>query len=321
MATEVMAVEVTGLRQVFGPLEVLKGLTFHLRRGEIFGLIGPNGCGKTTTINAISGLSVPTGGTVRVFGRDPRRDAGAVHRLLGVVPQETSLYEELSAERNLRFHAELYGVPPRRVAERVDAMLALAQLTERRRSRVGTFSGGMKRRLAIARALLHDPQLVYLDEPTLGVDVQARHAIWDYIRQMRAEGRTVLLTTNYLDEADALCDRMGVLDRGSLVAEGSPGDLKRRYGSAVVEMRPVGRPSPELLSTLRADPAVAEVQDDGEEDGVLRLFLRSGEGEGGAVPRLLSLCTGHGVQLRGLEWRRPTLDEVFLQLTGAEVRD
>ena len=318
MAAENMAVEVLGLRQVFGELAVLKGLTFHLRRGEIYGLIGPNGCGKTTTINAISGLSVPSGGKVRVFGRDPRREAWAVHRLLGVVPQETSLYEELSAERNLRFHAELYGVPRQRVQERIDAMLALAQLTERRRSRVATFSGGMKRRLAIARALLHDPQLIYLDEPTLGVDVQARHAIWDYIRQMRAEGRTVLITTNYLDEGDALCDRMGVLDRGSLVAEGSPRELKRRYGSAVVEVRPTAAPPPALLVELRGDQVVAELQ---EEEGVLRLFLRGGDGQETAVPHLLSILARHQVQLRGLQLREPTLDEVFLHLTGAEVRD
>ncbi len=318
MSTEDWAIEVEGLRQVFGTFTVLKDLTFHLRRGEIYGLIGPNGCGKTTTINAISGLTVPTGGRVRVFGHDPRREGAAVHRLLGVVPQETSLYEELSAERNLRFHAELYGVPAAKVQGRIDAMLSLAQLSERRRSRVGTFSGGMKRRLAIARALLHDPQLVYLDEPTLGVDVQARHVIWDYIRAMRAEGRTVLITTNYLDEGDALCDRMGVLDSGRLVAEGSPAELKRRYGSQVVEIRPEGSPPPELLAELRALPGVSEMQ---EEEGAVRLGLQGGEGQDDAIPRLLAAFSRYGVQLRGLQLREPTLDEVFLRLTGAQVRD
>ncbi len=318
MATDGWAVEVEGLRQVFGSYTVLKDLTFHLRRGEIYGLIGPNGCGKTTTINAISGLTVPTAGRVRVFGHDPRREATAVHRLLGVVPQETSLYEELSAERNLRFHAELYGVPPSQVQSRIDAMLGLAQLTERRRSRVATFSGGMKRRLAIARALLHDPQLVYLDEPTLGVDVQARHVIWDYIRAMRGEGRTVLITTNYLDEGDALCDRMGVLDSGSLVAEGSPAELKRRYGSQIVEIRPQTPPPPGLVAELRAQAGVSELR---EEEGVLRLLLQGDESHDDAVGQLLAAFSRHGVQLRGLELREPTLDEVFLRLTGAGVRD
>ncbi len=318
MTAEAMAVEVEGLRQTFGGLAVLTDLSFHIRPGEIYGLIGPNGCGKTTTVNAISGLTLPSGGRVRVFGRDPRREAGAVHRMLGVVPQETSLYEELSAERNLSFHADLYGVPRHRVAERVDAMLALSQLTERRRSRVGTFSGGMKRRLAIARALLHDPQLVYLDEPTLGVDVQARHAIWDYIRAMRDEGRTVLITTNYLDEGDALCDRMGVLDGGRLVAEGSPQELKRRHGSHVVEVQLQGELSPDLRRDLAAQPWVGGVE---EAEGTVRLFLRSGDDHAAAVPRLLGVLSAHGAQLRSLQLREPTLDEVFLRLTGAEVRD
>ena len=175
------AIEVQNLCKSFGNFRAVDHLTLSVMQGEIFGLLGPNGSGKTTTINMISGLSVPTSGEVRVMGNDVRHNARQVHQILGSVPQETALYEELTAWANMDFHADLFGIPRKQKKERITKLLELVQLLDRKDSRVGTFSGGMKRRLALARAMLHDPQLIYLDEPTLGVDVQARRAIWDYI--------------------------------------------------------------------------------------------------------------------------------------------
>ncbi len=317
------ALDVRGLEKRFGAFAVLRGLDFAVGRGEIYGLLGPNGSGKTTTLNLISGLAEPSAGTVRVFGLDPRRQAAEARRLLGVVPQETALYEELTAERNLAFHAELFGIPPGQRPARIAAMLELAQLTERGRSRVSTFSGGMKRRLAIARALLHDPQLVYLDEPTLGVDVQARRAIWDYILAMKAGGRTVLLTTNYLEEASALCDRLAILDRGRLVAEGTPAALKARYGESVVEAE-LDRDAPAtLLQTLRTLPGVREASAEGPR---LSVCIGAGPGSepapgGAALAPFLQAVLASGCAVRHLSLREPALDEVFLALTGRGLRD
>lgn len=213
--TGLPAIELLQLCKAFGPLQAVDQLTLSVEQGEIFGLLGPNGSGKTTTINLISGLSTPTSGDVQVMGYDVRRHARRIRQMLGAVPQETALYEELSAWDNLDFHADLFGMLRKEKKARIMQMLELVQLQERKGSRVSTFSGGMKRRLALARALLHDPHLLYLDEPTLGVDVQSRRAIWDYILSLRDQGKTVLITTNYLEEAQALCERIAILDHGS----------------------------------------------------------------------------------------------------------
>src|SRR3989442_3793820 len=208
------AIEMLDLCKSFGKFQAVDHLSLTVRRGEIFGLLGPNGSGKTTTINMISGLSVPTSGEMHVIGYDVRRQSRQVRQVLGSVPQETALYEELAAWTNMDFHADLFGVPRKEKHERITKLLELVQLLDRKDSRVGTFSGGMKRRLALARALLHDPQLIYLDEPTLGVDVQSRRAIWDYIIELREQGKTVLITTNYLEEAQVLCERVAIIDHG-----------------------------------------------------------------------------------------------------------
>src|SRR5690348_11426438 len=178
---------------------------------------------------------------------------------LGSVPQETALYEELSAWTNMDFHADLFGIPRKEKKARITRLLELVQLLDRKQSRVGTFSGGMKRRLALARALLHDPQLLYLDEPTLGVDVQSRRAIWDYILALKERAKTVLLTTNYLEEANALCDRLAILDHGKLVALDTPANLKRRYGDTIIDIETEQPISPALVERLRALPGVGEV--------------------------------------------------------------
>jgi ABC-2 type transport system ATP-binding protein len=287
MQRQALAIEVKDLCKSFGSFRAVDHLSLEVRQGEIFGLLGPNGSGKTTTINMISGLSAPTSGEVRVLGYDVRHSARQVRQVLGSVPQETALYEELSAWTNMDFHADLFGIPRKEKKERITRLLELVQLLDRKDSRVGTFSGGMKRRLALARALLHDPQLLYLDEPTLGVDVQARRAIWDYTLALRDQGKTVLITTNYLEEAQALCERLAIIDHGKLIAVDTPEHLKQTYGGSVIEVE-TSQPVQDITS-LRILAGVNDVKQEGE--------------------------------IKDIAIREPNLDEIFLLLTGTALRD
>jgi ABC-2 type transport system ATP-binding protein len=289
----------------------LDHLSIVIERGEILGLLGPNGSGKTTTVNLLCGLISPTSGTITVLGHDATKDPKALRPLLGVVPQETALYGELSAQRNLRFHAELYGVPRAERADRVRSMLELVDLWERRSSPVKTFSGGMKRRLAITRAMLHRPAILYLDEPTLGVDVASRRAVWSYIRELRRQGTTVLLTTNYLEEASELCDRIVIIDHGSAVAMDTPAALRRRVGGSVLEMTLAHEPTAHLLQSLRAASGVVEVGGSGCE-----LSVTYTEGDAAAA-EVLNAVTAE-TELRGFVQRHASLDEVFLHLTSSD---
>jgi ABC-2 type transport system ATP-binding protein len=306
------AIELRDLCKAFGSLQAVDHLTLAVEQGEIFGLLGPNGSGKTTTINLISGLSNPTSGEVRVMGYEVHRYARRIRQMLGAVPQETALYEELSAWDNLDFHADLFGMARKGKKERITQMLELVQLQERKHSRVGTFSGGMKRRLALARALLHDPHLLYLDEPTLGVDVQSRRAIWDYILALHKEGKTVLITTNYLEEAQALCERIAILDHGKLIAVDTPQHLKQTYGGSVVELE-TAQPSA-VADDIRRLRGVKEVIQEGTH---MQITTQAGSL---VVPQIINLVTGQG-ELRQIAVREPNLDEIFLRLTGTALRD
>ncbi len=308
------AIELVEMSKRFKNLIAVDRLSLEVRRGEIFGLLGPNGSGKTTTVNVISGLSRPTSGTVRVLGQDILAGSRSVRRALGSMPQETALYEELSAEANLRFHGDLFGVPREVISEQTDHLLDLVQLSERRRDRVSTFSGGMKRRLALARAMLHDPEMLYLDEPTLGVDVQSRRALWDYILGLKARGKTILITTNYLEEASALCDRLAILDHGRLAALDTPVQLSRRYGDTVIEMVLEPGPSSELVARLRDIQGVTDVV---AIDSAIKVTLA---GAREAVGQVVTLVTKES-RLVGFDQHQPSLDEVFLHLTGRELRD
>jgi ABC-2 type transport system ATP-binding protein len=306
------AIEILDLCKTFGTFRAVDHLTLTVQRGEIFGLLGPNGAGKTTTIDMLSGLSLPTSGEVRVRGYQVRHQARAVRRLLGAVPQETALYEELSAWANLNFHADLFGVPFRIKKERITAMLTLVQLLDRKDSPVRTFSGGMKRRLALARALLHDPQLIYLDEPTLGVDVQSRRAIWDYILSLRDQGKTVLITTNYLEEAQVLCGRLAIIDHGKLVALDTPEHLKQTYSGSIIELETES--SIAHVEALSALPGVREVRQDGTHLTITTQEMHN------VVPQIINLVSQES-RLQDIAVREPTLDEIFLRLTGTALRD
>lgn len=308
-----IAIELARVTKRYGDVTAVDSLSFEVATGEIFGLLGPNGSGKTTTVNMISGLLQPSAGAIRVLGHDIA-DARRIRARLGAVPQETALYEELSAEANLRFHADLFDMPRSQIQARVDAVLDLVQLADRRRSRVSTFSGGMKRRLALARALVHEPDLFHLDEPTLGVDVQSRRALWDHILDLKSSGKTVLISTNYLEEANALCDRLAIIDRGKLVALDAPANLKRRFGDTVLELVLEPPASPALLERLRRLAGVTEVS---QVDGALKLGI---EGERAVAGEIVALVVRQAT-LKGINQRDPSLDEVFLSLTGRGLRD
>ncbi len=306
------AIEVQDLCKSFRNFRAVDHLTLSVMQGEIFGLLGPNGSGKTTTINMISGLSVPTSGEVRVMGNDVRHNARQVHQILGSVPQETALYEELTAWANMDFHADLFGIPRKQKKERITKLLELVQLLDRKDSRVGTFSGGMKRRLALARALLHDPQLIYLDEPTLGVDVQARRAIWDYILALRDQGKTVLITTNYLEEAQVLCERVAIIDRGKLIEVDTPEHLKQTYGGSVIEVETA--PPVKDTTALRALAGVNDVVQEGTH---LKITV---QGTNNIAAQVITLLSQEG-EIKDIAIREPNLDEIFLLLTGTALRD
>jgi ABC-2 type transport system ATP-binding protein len=312
-----VAIRINRLTKRFGNFTAIDNLSLIVKYGEIFGLLGPNGSGKTTTINIISGLSKPTSGQVVVLGNDITKDVHTVHASLGAVPQETALYEELSAWTNMSFHADLYGVVGSDRDKRITEMLNLVQLYERKDSPVSTFSGGMKRRLALARALLHDPQLLYLDEPTLGVDVQSRRAIWDYIINLKEKkGKTVLLTTNYLEEANALCDRIAIIDNGKLVTQpNTPVELKKRYGDTIMEIETASSISSQLLMHIRNIAGINSVT---QINNTLKVAMSGNDlSETGNIITIVNKESS----IKKISQREPNLEEIFLSLTGTGLRD
>lgn len=309
----VPALELDQVSKSFGKREAVSQLSLEVQPGEIFGLLGPNGSGKTTTINMLCALSTPTSGSIRVLGHDLRREKRRVRKLLGVVPQETALYEELTAWDNLAFHADLFGLPRREKRIRIAEILELVQLTNRQHSRVATFSGGMKRRLALGRALLHHPRLLYLDEPTLGVDPQARQAIWQYIMALREQGITTLLTTNYLQEAQILCDRLAIIDQGKLLVVDTPDHLRQAHGGSRITVEMQADDSLDLTE-IRALEGVSEATQHGI---MVTVQTRGATTHLATIIHLLAAQD----EIRDVTLHETDLDEVFLRLTGSGLRD
>lgn len=229
------AIQIDRLTKKYGEIVAVDSLDLVIDEGELFGLLGPNGSGKTTAINCLTGLTRMTSGTIRVAGLDIRNDLNAVRSMLGVSPQETAVYPHLTGRENIELFGSLYSVPRERLKERTDALIQKLGLTQDADRRVAKYSGGMKRRVSIAMALVQDPAIVFLDEPTVTMDPQSRRAMWDVIRQLKSEGKTTLLTTHYMEEAEELCDRVGVLDHGKLIELGSPGDLKAKHEARTLE--------------------------------------------------------------------------------------
>ena len=289
----------------FGELAAVDGIDFDLQRGEAFGFLGPNGAGKTSTMRMIGCVSPVTDGTLRVFGLDPAQDGVKIRARLGVVPQMDTLDMELTVRENIVIYGRYFGLPRRALGERADELLEFVQLSERAGDKVEPLSGGMKRRLTIARSLVNDPEVMLLDEPTTGLDPQARHVVWDRLYRLKQSGVTLVLTTHYMDEAEQLCDRLVVMDKGKIAAEGSPRELIERYSTReVVELRfENGRPDDFGYWTEGLVSRVESLPD--------RVLLYTDDGDAAA----------HGLHERGLVpesvlVRRSTLEDVFLHLTG-----
>jgi ABC-2 type transport system ATP-binding protein len=303
------AILVSGLAKSYGEIEAVRGIDFEVARGETFGFLGPNGAGKSTTISMLCTLARPTGGSASVAGLDVVSERDRVRRNIGLVFQDTTLDNYLSAEQNLRLHAELYGMPRETIAPRMRTVLEMLQLWERRESLVGTFSGGMKRRLEIARGLLHSPRVLFLDEPTIGLDPQTRSSIWSYISELkRDEDITIFLTTHYMDEAE-YCDRIAIMDQGRIIVLDTPEALKAGVGTDRVQIH---TPDDEaaiaaLHERFGIDARVAE--------GAVTFGVPSGEQ---FVPRLFAEL---GQPISSVAVSRPSLDDVFMSHTGTTIRD
>jgi len=299
-----------GLRKEFGPLVAVDGVDFSVKRGEVFGFLGPNGAGKSSTMRMIACVSPRSGGDLRILGLDPDHDGPQIRSRLGVVPQDENLDPELTVRENLYVYGRYFDLPRKTLMSRIDQLLDFAQLTDRGNDRVEPLSGGMKRRLTIARSLINEPELMLLDEPTTGLDPQARHALWDRLYRLKAEGVTLVLTTHYMDEAEQLCDRLVVMDQGRIAAEGSPRALIDHYSTReVVELR---------FGPGESERMAAKVDDLTERIEVLpdRILLYTDRGDDAV----------DGVNRRDLAplsvlVRRSTLEDVFLRLTGRHLVD
>jgi ABC-2 type transport system ATP-binding protein len=308
----VAAVEVRGLRKDYGEVKAVKGVEFCVDEGETFGFLGPNGAGKTTTIGMLCTLVRPTAGQANVAGYDVVRRREDVRRSIGLVFQDPTLDNYLTAEQNLRFHAELYGMPRQLVKPRLRSVLELVGLSDKAKVEVRSFSGGMKRRLEIARGLLHAPAVLFLDEPTIGLDPQTRRSIWDYIKTLKiSEGTTIFMTTHYMDEAE-YCDRIAIIDRGQIVAMGTPDELKASVGKDRVQ-----------IQTDDAPRAIAALRERfGLEAAVHEGSVTFSVAEGGEfVPKLFTCFAELGIPVRSVGVSRPSLDDVFMSYTGTTIRD
>ncbi|HEY3524237.1 MAG TPA: ATP-binding cassette domain-containing protein [Candidatus Limnocylindrales bacterium] len=306
------------LRRTFrargGEVEAVRGVDLRVRAGQIFGFLGPNGAGKTTTLRMLATLLVPSAGEATVAGADLRREPATVRERIGYVPQGGSTDPAETGRRELVIQGRLYGMSGHEAADRAGEVLAALDLESAADRPTGTWSGGMRRRLDIGLGIVHRPRLLFLDEPTTGLDPQARARMWDEIRRLRASGTTVFLTTHYLEEADALADRLAIIDHGRIVADGTADELKRQVAGDVVTLGVDGT-ADAVLATVRGQPFVREASAD---DGVIRLYVDRGDA---AVPSLLRLLDGVGLAPQTITLARPSLDDVFLRQTGRSLRE
>ena len=302
-------IEASNLVKKFGELEAVKGVSFTVKEGEIFGFLGPNGAGKTTTINMLCTLLKPTAGRATVNGFDVTKERSKVRESIGLVFQEPTLDDYLTAEQNLRFHAYAYGIPRDILKPRLKELLEMVELWDRRKGKINTYSGGMKRRLEIARGLLHHPRVLFLDEPTLGLDPQTRHCIWDYIHDLRKrENLAIFMTTHYMEEAEN-CDRIAVTDYGQVVALDTPDKLKDANGGDVISIKTEDNEKAVRLleGQYKFKPRL--------QNGTVCFTVLHGE------EFLPGFVTGFPLRLLSIGLRRPTLEDVFLKLTGRTIRE
>jgi ABC-2 type transport system ATP-binding protein len=313
MSNDVIKAE--GLTKVFNKsLVAVDHVNFSVKEGEIFGFLGPNGAGKTTTINMLITVLKPTEGKAFVLGYDITRQANEVRKVIGVVPQEYTADEDLTGYENLILCADLYGIPHDIAKKRALELLELVELTEFKDKRVETYSGGMRRRLELACGLINRPKVLFLDEPTLGLDVQTRTATWEYIRRLKKEyGMTLFMTTHYLEEADALCDRIAIIDHGKIILTGSPNELKDSLGGDIITI--AIKENADVTSVIKS---VENVKDVRNENGAYRIKAENGEV---TAPLIIEALRKRGYTVTRLSLTEPTLNEVYLEYTGRALRD
>src|SRR5512136_559941 len=315
MSTHPPAIQVNDLHKAFGEIKAVQGVSFDVQSGEIFGLLGPNGAGKTTTISMLATLLRPDECDAFVMGHSIRRDPMAVKSVLGVVPQEIALYEDLSARENLTFWGKMYGLRGARLRQRVNEVLELIGLSDRANGRVGTFSGGMKRRVNIGVALLHKPQVIYMDEPTAGIDPQSRRNILDSVVTLKDQGMTVLYTTHYMEEAQELCNHIAIMDHGQVMACGTHEELVRLVGEQTRIDLTLNVQASHVLGTWQAVEGVSRVSTENDRATVLV------DDSNRVLPRLFEAATHLSARITSVEIREPNLEAVFLHLTGRALRD
>ncbi|MFH0863217.1 MAG: ATP-binding cassette domain-containing protein [Candidatus Altiarchaeota archaeon] len=305
-------IETNDLTRKFGDITAVDGLSLRIEAGEVFGLLGPNGAGKSTTLNMLCTILKPTSGKATINGLDVDKHPDKVRQIIGIVFQDPSIDNRLTGRENLEMHAELYNVDPKLAKERIGDLLTLVELDQRAGEVVKNYSGGMRRRLEIARGLIHHPKVLFLDEPTIGLDPQTRAKIWEYIKRLSdEEDITIILTTHYMDEAELLCDRVGIIDHGKIVALGSPKELIREIGQDVATVqtddnsRAKEFESAEFVKKVTVGAKVTIVLDDSTS----------------AMPRLFEYASKKGIRITSIELRRPTLNDVFLLRVGRELRE
>ena len=308
-----VALHIQNLTRRFNGLIAVDNISFDIEQGEIFGLLGPNGAGKTTTLSMLATMLNPTSGTATVHGIDIGQDPDGVRKSIGIVFQDQSLDEELTAWENMDFHGRLYRIPSDIRNQRIDELLKLVELFERKDDIVKTFSGGMRRRLEIARGLLHHPSVLFLDEPTLGLDPQTRNHLWNYIAMLAKEkGITIILTTHYMDEADRLCNRVAIIDHGKIIAIDTPNNLKDGLGGDLVTIR---SPDPGGVSAALREPWVVRVET--HNDDVVVSLKNADQ----YVSTIVTLLNTRQVPITSIAIHKPTLEDVFLSFTGKTIRE
>jgi len=308
------AIEIRGLTKEFGELKAVDSIDLSIKEGEIFGLLGPNGAGKTTTLSMLSTILNPTKGSAKVCGHDIVKDRNSVRHCIGIVFQDPSLDDDLTARENLYFHGRLYGMTEEDIGTKSQEVLTLVELMDRANSLVKTFSGGMKRRLEIARGLMHHPKVLFLDEPTLGLDPQTRRHLWEYIKKINEKERmTIILTTHYMDEADFLCDRIGIIDKGKIIALDTAEKLKDVLGGDVITLQVSDSSKMKLLLERLASVKKVDVFDNS-----LNITITDG---GKNIPKIVSLAEKNKITIDSVMLKRPSLEDVFIHYTGRTIRE
>ena len=310
-----IVIEVKNLTKKFNGLTAVDHISFEVKKGELFGLLGPNGAGKTTTINMLSTLLTPTSGCAKVCGYDIVKERDEVRRNIGIVFQEPALDNKLTGRENLEFHAMMYGMNKEERKRRIKEVLELVELSDKADVLVENYSGGMKRRLEIARGLVHRPKVLFLDEPTLGLDVQTRRRIWDYIKKLNRESNiTIILTTHYMEEADYLCDRVAIIDHGKIIAMDTPKRLKDKLGGDVITFE-IEKKTNEFMRVINKLKFVKSVK---KHNNKLTVTVEQGEKR---IPKLIRIAQERGVDIKSVSLHKPSLEDVFLHFTGRTIRE